>query len=122
MFAMGGTPFSATNSVPSRPSMMMLISELRGWIWGVLKPQGPRKPTVMATPVPMRAGKTLRSALTVKPPLPVVLASVFAGGFWKSYKKSAGERRAMRSTAVGASSSCWIRLRPEEEEPFPGGL
>jgi hypothetical protein len=46
-----------------------LICEDRGCTCGVLMPQGPMKPNVMETPVPMRAGKSLRSALTVCPPV-----------------------------------------------------
>lgn len=77
----------------------MLTSVARGWTCGVLKPQGPRKPRVMEADVPMRAGKPLRSALTVWPPWPVVMPVV---AVLKSKTKSASERRAMRSTASGA--------------------
>lgn len=65
----------------------------------MLKPHGPRKPRVIEAPVPIRAGNPFRSALTVCPPLPVVMPVV---AVLKSKTKSASERRAMRSTASGA--------------------
>lgn len=83
----------------------MFSSVARGCTWGVLKPQGPRNPTVMDAPVPTRAGKPLRSALTVWPPLPLVIPVV---AVLKSKTKSASERRAILSTASGA------RIRDEK--------
>ena len=50
----------------------MFSSAARGWTCGVLKPQGPRKPSVMLPWEPMRAGKVSRSALTVLPPIEVL--------------------------------------------------
>ena len=82
--------------------MMMLISEARLWVCEGLKPQGPMKPTVMETPVPIRVGKDLRSAATVRPP---------AVGLRKSSLKEGGERRLMRSAAVGARVSFSMRAR-----------
>ena len=67
------------NGVTRVPSTMMLNSAERGWTWGVLKPQGPMKPRVMDMPLPIRAGKILRSAFTVRPPSPEVVALVPEG-------------------------------------------
>ena len=73
-------------------STYILNSVARGWVCGVLKPHGPRKPTyedrgelgvgvwskgrsertVMAIPVPIRAGKLAPEAPTVCPPFPIV--------------------------------------------------
>ncbi len=103
-------PFSSVNSATRLPLTTTLISELRGCICGVLKPHGPKKPRVMETPVPIRGGKDWRSARTVWPPLPVVRVS--EGGLLKSKTKSRSLGiRVMRSTALGAKISFWIRAR-----------
>ena len=103
-------PFSSVNSATRLPFTTMLISELRGWICGVLKPHGPRKPTVIETPVPIKGGKDWRSARTVWPPFPVVRVS--EGGLLKSKTKSASLGMSfMRSTALGARMRDWIRER-----------
>lgn len=69
----------------------------------MLNPQGPRKPTVMAALLPIRAGKVARFADTVCPPRPPSVVDL-GGGFRKSNLKSEScERMEMRSTALGAT-------------------
>ena len=98
------------NDVFTRPSTRMLISALRGCVCGVLKPQGPRNPTVIAVLEPMRGGNDWRLAATVEPPEPTVLE--FAGGARKSKTKSLSrEIVAMRSAALGARRSDLITSR-----------
>jgi hypothetical protein len=53
----------------SCPSITMFASAARGCTCGVLKPHGPRKPTVIDVLVPIKGGKVWRSALTVLPPI-----------------------------------------------------
>lgn len=78
--------------------MAMLNSVARGCVCGVFRPQGPRKPNVMATLLPTSAGKVAWVAWTVRPSLPEPPISSGVG-LKKSKTKSASERRFMRSSA-----------------------
>ena len=71
-FMIKRAPFSARNPAFNVPFTAKLISVARGCVCGVLNPQGPRKPIVIATPLPTRAGNESLSAATVWPAAPVV--------------------------------------------------
>lgn len=85
-----------------------------------MKPQGPRKPMVMETPVPINGGNDWRSALTVCPPFPVVM--VLSGGLSKSNLKEASLGiRLMRSAALAARMSSPMRSTSFATDTSAGG-
>ena len=65
-------PFSVKTPVDNVPFTAKLNSVARGCVWGVLYPQGPKNPIVIAIPVPIRAGNVPELAVTECPPAPVV--------------------------------------------------
>ena len=104
------TPFSGSISVMRRPWTTIWISTDRGCTCGVLKPQGPRKPTAIPAPVPTSAGNDLRLAMIKSPPFPPLPLSA---GLPKSKTKfSLSGSRAKRSAAVSARKSWAVRERP----------
>lgn len=105
-----GEPFSKMNCVAKEPEIRTKSSALRRCTCGVLKPQGPRNPTVMAAEVPMRAGNETRSAETVAPPLPAVLAAPVGGDLYEKMK-SESERSLSREEAFGAERRASTRVR-----------
>lgn len=103
--------FSKMNWVDKEPEIRTKSSALRRCTCGVLKPQGPRNPTVMAAEVPMRAGKETRSAETVAPPLPAVLAAPVGGDLYEKMKSESDGRRLSREEALGAERRASTRVR-----------
>ena len=103
--------FSKMNCVDKEPEIRTNSSALRRWTCGVLKPQGPRNPTVMAAEVPMRAGKETRSARTVAPPLPAVAAALVGGDLYEKMKSESEGRRLSREEAFGAERRASMRVR-----------
>lgn len=103
--------FSKMNCVDKEPEIRTKSSALRRWTCGVLKPQGPRNPTVMEAEVPMRAGKETRSARTVAPPLPPVAAALVGGDLNEKMKSDSEGRRSSREEAFGAERSWPMRVR-----------
>ena len=63
------TPFSSKKDVTSRPLTGMLSSVARLCTCGELRPQGPRKATVIAAPLPIRPGNVSALAETILPPM-----------------------------------------------------
>lgn len=103
--------FSKMNCVDKEPEIRTKSSALRRWTCGVLKPQGPRNPTVMAAEVPMRAGKETLSAETVAPPLPAVAAASVGGYLYEKMKSESDVRRLSREEAFGAERRAPTRVR-----------
>ena len=67
VFIIKRAPFSSNIPARSVPFIAMLNSADRGCVWGVFKPQGPRNPTVMESPLPTSAGNVSLRAATVWP-------------------------------------------------------
>ena len=103
--------FSKMNCVDKEPEIRTKSSALRRWTCGVLKPQGPRNPTVMAAEVPTRAGKKTRSAETVAPPLPAVTAAPVGGAVYEKMKSESEGRWLSRADALGAERRISTRVR-----------
>jgi hypothetical protein len=85
-------PVSATNSDIMRPFTTRASSVVRGWVWGVLKPQGLVNPTAKPIPLLVNAGRVSENASTSVPPLPSSLAPKMSGGEMKSNVKSESSR------------------------------
>ena len=80
-FMTNRAPFSIKKPVCRVPFTAKLNSVARGCVCGVFMPQGPRKPIVMAMPLPITAGKLADDAMTVCPAAPSVSPT---GGWRKS--------------------------------------
>jgi hypothetical protein len=88
--------------VMREPLVTKLNSGDLGWVWGVLKPHGPRKPAVIEISFPIVAGIVSELAEEEKPAAPVVLAGI---SFTKSNLKAASGRIAILEISVGRSKS-----------------